>query len=107
MPTIRAASTPSRSVIMNACNMSGTPADHFENEFQFQLYRIVFRRWERQRNKSQLVVICITRGVERVEPGILAVRVAAETAWQAPARGTAFPRPGTRVSARSVGCPVI
>src|SRR6266568_115615 len=103
MPTIRAASTPSRSVIMNACNMSGTPVDHFENEFQFQLYRIVFRRRERQRSGSQPAVICITWGVARVELEILAVRVAAETAWPGRAQGRVFPRPGTRPSARSGG----
>jgi hypothetical protein len=40
MPTIRAASTPSRRVTINACNIekrdSGRNCD-FENEFQFQL----------------------------------------------------------------------
>src|ERR1700733_4340290 len=103
MPTISAASTPSRKVMMNACNMTETALCHFENEFQFQLYRIVFRRWHRQRAKSQRYVICITRRSDEVKPPKKQFRVAAENAWLAPVLGTASLLPGTRVSVHSAG----
>src|ERR1700746_715533 len=39
MPTMRAASTPSRKVTIKACSILGERPSDFENEFQFQLYK--------------------------------------------------------------------
>jgi hypothetical protein len=38
MPTMRAASTPSRKVTIKACNILREHPSDCENEFQFQLY---------------------------------------------------------------------
>src|SRR5581483_3884287 len=112
MPTISAASTPSRRVIMKACNMKLSAPYHFENEFQFQLNRIVCGAEDGQRAASQSDVIRITRsksGSERRRPAVkgggcdASVRAVSGTAVPVRVRETAFPRRKRRRHARSGG----
>jgi hypothetical protein len=53
--------------MMNASSMGERPLStpyHFENEFQFQLYRIAVGRQLRQRARSPADVIGITKGLD-------------------------------------------
>jgi hypothetical protein len=48
MPRIKAASTPSRNVTMNACNISQTPAAILKMNFNFNITRITGPALQRQ-----------------------------------------------------------
>src|ERR1700747_1566213 len=66
MPTIRAASTPSRSVTIKACNILGISPCDFENEFQFQLYKdSVPRQTPSTRDVTRGGDLCHTTGRRR------------------------------------------
>src|SRR6201988_222432 len=95
MPTIKAASTPSRSVTMNACNMATSAPLDFENEFQFQLYKD--SRLRREASTREITRACDLNHVEEATG-------AAESAGPLPVAETTSPRPGIRRRGRSGGC---
>src|ERR1700704_4164740 len=62
MPTISAASTPSRSVMMNAWSMGENTYTKLKMNFNFNMDRIRFWEGHRQRVGVRIDVICIPRG---------------------------------------------